>query len=44
MSNDSVSGHSDNSENSGEIRVIAFMYRAKTISRNFSMTDGIAWK
>ena len=44
MPNDSVSGHSDNSENSGEIRVIAFMYRAKTISRNFSMTHGIAWK
>ena len=38
MSNDLVSGHSDNSENSSEIRVIAFMYRAKTISRNFSMT------
>ena len=44
LSVDWVSGHSDNSENSGEIRVIAFMYRAKTISRNFSMTHGIAWK
>ena len=44
ISNDWVSGHSDNSENSGEIRVIAFMYRAKTMSRNFSMTHGIAWK
>ena len=41
MSDDSVSGHSGNS---GEIRVIAFIYRAKTISRNFSMTHGIAWK
>ena len=44
MSNDRVSSYSDNSENSGEIRVIAFMYRAKTISRNFSMTHAIAWK
>ena len=46
MSNDCVSSHSDNSENSGEIRVIAFtcMYRAKTMSRNFSMTHGIACK
>ena len=35
MSDDWVSGHSDNSENSGEIQAIAFMYRAKTISRNF---------
>ena len=26
----------------GEIQVIAFMYRAKTVSRNFSMTHGIA--
>ena len=31
-------GH--NSENSGEIRVIAFMYRIK----DESMADGIAWK
>ena len=44
MSNDRVSGHSDNSEYSGENGVIAFMYRAKTISQNFSMTHGIAWK
>ena len=44
MSNDQVSHHSDNSENSGEFRVIAFMYRAKMISQNFSMTHGIAWK
>ena len=44
MSNDRVSGHSDNSKNSSEIRVITFMYRAKTISQNFSMTYGIAWK
>ena len=44
MSNDYVSGHSDNSENSGEIRIIAFMYRGKRMSRNFSMTHGIAWK
>ena len=36
-----MSGHSDNLENSGEIRVIAFMYMAKTISRNFSMAHGI---
>ena len=26
-------------QKTGEIRVIAFMYRAKTISRNFSMTQ-----
>ena len=44
MANDSVSGHIDNSENSGEIRVIAVMYRPKTISQNFSTTHGIAWK
>ena len=44
MSNEWVSSHSDYSENSGEIRVIAFMYRAKTISQNFSMTHGIAWE
>ena len=35
MSNDWASGHSDNSENSDEYRVIAFMYRAKTISSDF---------
>ena len=44
MPDDWVSRHCDNSENSDEIRVITFMYRAKTISRNFSMTHGIAWK
>ena len=27
-----------------EIRVIAFMNGAKMMSRNFSMTNGIAWK
>ena len=29
---------------SGEFRVITFMYRAKTVCRNFCMTHGIAWK
>ena len=42
MSNDWVPGHSDNSENSGEFRVIAFMYRVKAISFNFSMTHLIS--